>query len=339
MKDRATAQFAAPQDAVEQYEKGFMGAFTDASAALSLAQTIKDQGGSHLARQAIKKAGLWGQGGGRVSLPYLAAQTLYPGCLPGGQQLRGDCVSFSTRTAALVSYCAALLYGDNDERYVAPPVSAEARQSATFSTESFYWYRGYDGDGWSCAAAAEVAITKAGLVLRKPYPELSLDLTEYDPQTAGEWGRNSPPPKVQEMTRQYPCTTATTCHSWEEVRDMLASGFGISTCGSEAWGSERDDWGVCKRSNKTWHHAIAAIAVDDRPETHKRYGCGLVLLCNSWGPYVTGEDKVQGTQHKIPAGSFWTKWTDCSNRYYVALATGEGWKGVKLPDWGLGGIV
>ena len=339
MNDRRTTTFNAPQDALSEYEKGFVGAYVDPAASLALAQTIRAKGQSHLARQAIKKYGLENTGEGKLSLPYLAATTLYPGCLPGLPQLRGDCVSFSTRTTALVSYCAALLYGENDPRFIAPPLSPIAIQSSCFSTEAFYWFRGYDGDGWSCAAAAEIAITKAGLVLRQNYPDLKLDLTEYNPQTAGEWGRTSPPTDVQQMTGLHVCQNATTCHSWEEVRDMLANGYAVSTCGSEAWVSERDDWGVCNRSNKTWHHAIAGIAVDDRPETHKKYGCGLLLLCNSWGPYVSGNDAVHGTTKKIPSGAFWTRWSDCRDRYFIAIGTGEGWKGNKLPDWGLGGIV
>jgi hypothetical protein len=120
---------------------------------------------------------------------------------------------------------------------------------------------------------------------------------------------------------------------------MLANGFALSTCGMESWNKERDAFGVCKRTPEGWAHAMAAVAADDRPEIHERYGCGLLLLANSWGNYLKGADLIRGTNFRIPVGSFWVRWEDAKERYFVALGPSKGWHAAKLPDWGLGGVI
>jgi hypothetical protein len=332
------ASVAIPYEKAQQiYEDGFDGCYPDPDAAARLWQTVRDMGGDPF--DAARRYGLSGSGAGKLSLPFLAQLRLYPDSLPGVAQQRGDCVSFSTRTAAVGSYCASLVYGSNEHGYVAPVVSPVARQNGVASTEALYWYRGYDGDGWSCAAAADIAISKSGIVLRQKYPDLGLDLTEYSPTMAGKWGRLSPPEKVQAMTNDNLCRNATNCKTYEEVRDMLANGYCLSTCGSEAFTDKRNAYGICDRTNKTWHHAIAAIAVDDRPETVEREKGGLILLCNSWGDYVGGARAIWNTDKQIPVGSFWARWRDIEDRYFIALGPSVGWPANKLPNWGLENIV
>jgi hypothetical protein len=339
MRDTPELIFENTADILDQYEKGFIGAFRDLSAEVRLAQDIEDAGGYADGGMACQASGITGTGIGKLSLPYLAAMEMYPNCLPGGRQLRGDCVSWSSRNAGLVSYCAALKYGSNPDKNAAPTLSPEGMENGVFSTESWYWYRGYDGDGWSCSAAADVGMRKGGLVLRANYPDLGIDLTEYTPKKAGKYGRTPPPAEVEKMTSQYLLLNATVCSTWQQVRDMVANGYAVSTCGSEAWRNTRDENGVCLRSAATWYHAIAGIAVDDRQETIEKYGCGLLLLQNSWGEYMTGGRKVMGTDHLIPEGSFWSRWDDCSNRTFIAFGTGKGWRANQLPNWGLGGVI
>jgi hypothetical protein len=339
MRDRRTLLFERTADVISEYERGFVGAFIDLSANARLTDQIEDIGGYADGGMACSAAGLDSSGAGKLSLPFLAAMKLYPGVLPGVQQLRGDCVSFSSRTAAMVSYCAALLYGNNTSKFDAPVASPEAIANGLFSTESWFWFRGYDGDGWSCSAAAECGLKTGGLVLRKNYPELGLDLTKYSPQMAGRYGRTPPPGEVRKMTGEHLLQNATVCSTWQSVRDMLANGYALTTCGMEAWGSTRDENGVCRRSSSSWAHAIAAIAADDRDETRKKYGCGLVLLQNSWSEYMTGPRRIMGTSLEIPPGSFWTRWDDMHDRSCIAFGTGKGWAANQLPDWGLVGVV
>jgi hypothetical protein len=134
--------------------------------------------------------------------------------------------------------------------------------------------------------------------------------------------------------------TATFVDTWEELRDLIHNGNCVSSTGMEAWGGVRDQWGVCYRKTGTWAHAIAMIAVDDRPDTVKKYGCGLVLMLNSWGEgYLSGPRAIVGTPHSIPLGSFWAKWNDVRNREMVAFSAVEGWPGRRMPGWGTEGII
>lgn len=339
MRDRRVLLFDRQEDLIKEYEQGFVGVYKDFAADERFRQHIEDIGGYADGGLACQAAGFEGGGAGKLTLAFLAAEQLYAGCLPGGRQLRGDCVSWSSRTAALVSYCSSLVYGHNSERNDNPVVSPEAIANGVFSTESWYWYRGYDGDGWTCTAAADVGLKTGGLVLRQNYPDLGIDLTDYSPSKAGRYGRTPPPGEVTQMTSRYLLKNATICRSWEQCRDMLAQGYALSSCGGESFSHSRDENGVCRRTPQGWAHAIAVAACDDRDEIKKKYGSGLLLFVNSWGEYLSGSRKIFGLDQEIPPGSFWARWDDCSNRTYIALATGKGFQANQLPDWGLGGIV
>lgn len=339
MRDRKVLLFERREDIIREYERGFVGVFKDAAADTRLRQHIEDIGGYADGGLACQAAGFDGAGAGKLTLAYMAALQLYPGVLPGGRQLRGDCVSWSSRTAGLVSYCTSLLYGSNPNSNDAPVASSEAIANGLFSTESWYWFRGYDGDGWQCTAAADVGLKTGGLVLRQNYADLGIDLTEYSPSKAGKYGRTPPPGEVRAMTSQYLLQNATICNTWEQCRDMLAQGYALSSCGSESWSHTRDQNGVCRRTMEGWAHAIAVIAADDRDETRKKYGSGLLLYCNSWDEYMQGSRRIMGTELEIPKGCFWSRWDDCHNRTFIAFAPGKGWAPNNLPDWGLGGIV
>lgn len=339
MRDRQELRFDRQEDILREYARGFVGAYHDGAAHDRLRQHIEDIGGYADGGAACRAAGFENTGAGKLSIPYVAAETLYPGVLDGGRQLRGDCVSWSSRTTGLVSYCASLLYGVNHQKNDAPVASAKAIANGLFATESWYWYRGYDGDGWSCSAAADVGLKTGGLVLRQNYPDLGIDLEEYSPSKAGRYGRIPPPGEVRAMTSKYLIRNATVCTTWEQVRDMLAQGYAISTCGGEAWSDRRDQYGVCDRSSDTWRHAISVIGGDDRDEVKKKYGSPLLLFKNSWDEYMTGGRKIYGLDREIPRGSYWSRWDDCASRTFIAFSTGAGWQANALPDWGLGGIV
>lgn len=327
---------------VLDYESGRLKGFTpDPAADAELSSFLSSHGGYANAGDAIEDYGLRNSGAGKLVLPYSAALTFFPGCLPGGYQKRGSCVAWTSRNAALVSYCAYILYGSNDERFSIPSVTETAIRNGVASTEGIYWFRGHGGDGWQCSAAAQVLIEKCGLLIRQNYPDIGIDLTEYNVNMEGRWGASQPPEKVREACRRNLCSNATVVKTWEQARDMLANGYALSTCGMEAFVDKRDDWGLCNLNPRdSWAHAMAAIAADDRPEAIKRYGCGLLLIQNSWpADYLSGPDTIYGTGSKIPPGSFWVRWEDFKDRYMAAIGPSKGWPANKLPDWGLGGIV
>lgn len=330
----------APDDAQRVYELGFGGAFWSAKDSDDLTRLVEGDGGDMDAEEVCHQNGLFGAGEGKLSLAYMAAEQLYPGCLPGGAQERGDCVSWSTRNTTLGSYCNEILFGNNSDRHDAPTLSDAQIKGGVLSTESFYWWRGYDGDGWTCAAAANVAIAKSGMWIRQNYPEFGVDLTKYSPRTAGRWGRTPPPEAVKLFGQKTLVKTATRAKGYDEVRDLLATGNCLSTCGSEAFG-DRDANGVCRRKAGTWAHAIACMACDDRQIVKDQYKTqGLLLFVNSWGNYLkTGSRKILGTELLIPEGSFWARWEEVQDRYFIALSASVGWPGRTMPNWGLGGIL
>lgn len=327
-------------DIAKQYEDGLQGFVEDKAEDWRFEEYLRQTPGQyHGAHEVVDVFSLKDRGKGKLALPYLAAVEMYPGCLPGGRQMRGSCVAWSTRNALMVSYCAYLKYGPNDLKHAAPTLTRKAMNNGAFATEGIYWFRRHGRDGWQCSAAAKVATTECGLLSRQAYPDLGLDLTEYSPKTEGKWGASLPPEEVRDVCNDHISGSSTVCKSWAETRDMIASGYAISSCGSEAWEMGRDENGVARRSKKSWAHAMAGIAVDDRPETHDKYGCGLILVQNSWGNVNKGSDKIRGTDKVIPPGSFWSRWDDFDNRYVVALGPAKGWPAMVLPDFGTGGIL
>jgi len=333
---------SSPEDCVALYEDGFDGAYDDPAADDALDDTLAATGCPRSAEAAITAGGYRGSGEGVLSLPYLAALRMYPQVLPGGSQARGDCVSWTVRSAAVVSYCAELWYGANADRYAPPEVSPAGRLDGLFATESWYWFRGHSGEGWNCADATRVALTKAGMLVRRNYPEIGINLERYSGATAGKWGARQPPDEVIAVTSKNLLGSATVCKTWAEVRDMLANGYAIVTCGSEAFSHRRDEYGLCQRSREIWRHAMSYIATDDRPEMRSHYKCrtgGLVLVQNSWGNYCGDEYPIHQSTSRIPAGSFWARWDDVANRSMIAIGGGRGFTAKPIPRSSLERIV
>lgn len=327
-----------PNDVIAEYEAGFVGASYDAQAEYDLNESITGRHGYPYANAAITAFNLYGSGIGKLCLPYLAAIEVYPDCLPGGAQKRGSCVAWCTRNAALVSYCAYVKYGN--DAVTAPPISSAGIANGAFSTDAIYWWRGKDSDGWFCDAAANVAMTKAGLVIRKNYPDIGLDLTEYSPQMEGKWGRNQPPFNVADAIDNNLVKNVTKVQTYEEARDLIANGYSLSTCGSEAFTKRRSaPYGICERTGGTWYHAMAITGGDFRSETMDKEG-PLFLVQNSWGNYLgSSNNTIYGTNYKLPASAFWARWDDLDNRRIIAIGPSEGWPAQNLPDYGLAGIV
>lgn len=329
-----------PTELVDLYESGFKGFEPDEKADADLLDHIRSAGGYASAGDAIDDYRLTDAGKGKLSLPCLAALEMYPHCLPGGAQGRGSCVAWSTRNAALVSYCCYLRYGENTERFAPPDVSEAGTRNGVFATDGIYWFRRHGRDGWQCSSAAKVATTECGLLERKPYPSLGFDLTEYSARTEGKWGSSLPPEDVRAECAKHLCGDSTVCRTWEEVRAMIASGFGVSTCGMEAFSKSPDpEWGVCRRTSGSWAHAMALVGQDSRPATVERWGCPLVAVQNSWGSYLSRQAVVHGTSHMLPVGAFWARWEEFADRYFVALGPAKGWAAARLPDWGMEGVL
>lgn len=325
----------APQS---EYENGLRGVYVDLEARERLAKMVSDQGQSFNAADCVISYGLYGTGEGKLSMPFAIIEKIFPGSLPASAQGVGSCVAHSTRNACLGSLACEIAAGKPDEKSGkvegVPDVSETGRLDGVLSTEGLYWYRGHSGaDGWSCDSAAEVAC-KYGLWLRKNYDSIGIDLTKYSARIETKWGRPFPPDEVKAIGQEHLVRTTTRARSFEEVRDLLANGYCISSCGGESFSATRDENGVSSRTRGGWAHAMAYLGCDDRPETHRKYGGPLVHVQNSWGPrWGSGGRRVLGTNVDIPLGGFWARWSDIKSRYAIAFSGLNGWPPQSLDRW------
>ena len=323
------------------YEAGFAGAYREEGQEEAFRHEAKQRNGFGNAAEAASKFGYMESGKGKLILPFIEITKRFPGCLPGPAQKRGDCVSHDGKNATLLTMCCDIASGLPDARTGkiegVPEISAEGIAQGVLSTEYRYWLRGHGGDGWDCYACARVAL-KHGILLRKDYPELGIDLTRYSGALAGKWGRTPPPENILAAGDDFTIHTATPCDSAEDVREMLANGQGISSCGSEGFSSKRNEHGVSNRQG-SWSHAMALIGFDDRPWAHQTYGGPLACLQNSWAIFNSGNRIIFGTDIEIPHGSFWARWKDIARRSFYAHAGFTGWQAKQLQDYGATGLI
>jgi hypothetical protein len=343
MASAAEVFFDNVYDVVAAYEAGFIGATCDPEKAEQLRAEIAAANGQPYGAMACQTFGLEDTGKGKLSLPFVEIYKLYPDCLPGGAQGRGDCVSWSARNSALGTMCCEITSGKPDSMSGrlegAPEVSDTARLNGVLSTEAIYNWRRHGGDGWGCAEAASVLMKDSGLWLRKKYDEIKVDFTTYSARNAGLYGSSTPPNSWREIGKLHLVQTVTEVDTYESLRDLLHNGYCVSSCGGESFDYQRDLNGVSKRTPKGWAHAMAYLGVDDRPEIIKLYGEPLILVANSWGNWNDGGRRIFGTFVDIPIGSFWARWSDIKNRYMVAVSGVNGWPPKKLKNYGaLGNI-
>ena len=325
-----------PWDPQAEYLAGLVGCESTPESQAEFTSWVESQGYSASGDANVRTYGLFGSGAGKLTSHWTIVERLFPGCWPASRQTRGDCVSHSQRNACLYTIACEIAAGKPDEvtGHVEekPQQPDEGVRDGVFASEGYYWYRGHGGDGWQCERAARVAVEKSGAWPRKPYPELGFDLTKYSGGTAGKWGMVPPPENITREGQKHLFRTAARCESFETVRDMLANGYGITSCGGEGFSSTRDENGVSRRSG-SWAHAMAYIGCDDREEVKSKYDGPLVLVLNSWGKWNGGPRRVMGTNLDIPEGSFWARWSEVSRRSAIAMSGFNGWPAQKFPNW------
>jgi len=317
-----------PAELEQSYGSGLVGAYEDPSATAELKNAFVRQTGFGSISEAAEANDWAGSGEGKLSIPFRIVESMYPGCFPGDAQTVGSCVSHSTKNALLISLCCDVASGLPDpitgklERV--PEVPPEGIKSGVLSAAPIYWARGFNSHGWSCSTAANVAVKSVGCVPMQNYEALGVDLTNINKQIECLYGSKKPPAEWQTEFAKYRAHSAVTADTANEIRDLLANGYGLSTCGGEGYSSTRDENGVSRRQG-SWAHAMACIGCDDRAETVAKYGEPLFLILNSWGSWNSGGRRIMGTEFDIPVGSFWAKWGDVKRREFIAFSGVNGW--------------
>ena len=313
---------------LDAYSKGFVGCRRDPRADELLEDHIIRFGGDPNGGNVAYDWGLEQAGAGKLTLSFQAVERVFPGSFPGPAQLWGDCVSHGAAHCFGQTVAHEVLSNSPDEESGllegAPDVCDVGMKNFPIAPESLFAWRGYADDGWVCSEAAKVCCEK-GVLVRKQYPLLKVDLREYSRSTIKLGGAIPPGAAWLEESRRHVARTATFLKGREQVRDFLAAGYGVFNCSSLGFSKARDEYGICRQVG-VWQHSQAFAGFDDRPETHKKFGQALVLWWNSWATYLTGSRLIWNTPGlMIPEGCYWALANTIDRCQCIALSSVAGW--------------
>lgn len=332
-------------DVVEEYERGFVGAYFDPEE-------------HELAKDAVESEGLpfeWSDaafdyglvGAAAPSGIYLLHKEVEAAGLPTAtiayaSQPVGNCVSRGTQNALLHTLCAAINHGEGS----LPEGMAEAaRTSNPLASEVNYWFKWPGsrpgGDGWYAGACLRAAKEHGGMVVRRDFRDIGgPDLRAETKATTHAYATDSIPEAMRKVIHQHPLLAYAECKTFDEVADAIASGHGVQTDGGQGWASTVDENGVAQRRG-SWSHSMCATGVVRTEAAKKKYNTvGLLLIQNSWGAFNHNENaRVMGTEIALPKGSFFARWEDCPGRSWFAVSSVRGWENRRLPNWDMGSLI
>jgi intein/homing endonuclease len=227
-----------------------------------------------------------------------------------------NCVSHGTRNACDVSRAVEIDVHNEREDWI-----------ARGATEAIYGYRGFSGQGMSCARAAEFVSKAGGIVVRKNYSGIA-DFSKYNGNLGAGWGGRGLPDPVIDLANDHQIKTVSLIKTVEEARDALANGYGLAVCSNYGFSNTRDKKGFAKQSG-SWAHCMAWIACDDTGKEP------AFLVQNSWGKWNDGGHPDWGP---IPDGSFLITADIAagmlSQNGSYAFSNFDGFPVQKLPDYG-----
>lgn len=328
-------------DPLAEYSNGLQGCRRDQRADEEFADSILRAGGNPDGEAVAHQWEFAGKGYDKLTLLFPEATKVFPGYLPGPAQVRGDCVARAAAACLTCSAAIEIAQGQPDEVTGrvegAPDLPPAGITQGVIAPESLWAWRGYNGDGWVCSKAARVACEQ-GFLIRKPYPELGIDLTKYTRATTNLGGSKPPSDKWLAESKKHVARTATTLKGREQVADFLAAGYCVFNCSGLGFSRTRDENGFSKQQG-SWQHAQHWIGWDGRAETVKIYGQPLVCWMNSWGRWNSGPRRVRGTNIDIPEGAYWALSSTIDRCSCIALSSIAGWPPRKLKSYGAEGNI
>lgn len=350
-----------PAEIVSAYNSGLAGAIYDPAGRAQMLAGVSNPNGESVAYA----SGFAGSGDGKLVLLYLYAWRKWPRVWPSPAQTTGSCVSKAGKNIAVVLIGVEAALGQPDEVTGKiedfPEISAEAEAQGVVASEPIYGARGHSGQGASCGTLQRWMMTEGGILLRKNYPELSLDLTVANDSIGARWGGGGTPDKVAAVGKEHQFRTATDAENWEIGSDFVANGYPLWVCSSLGWSSSRDEFGY-SRQQGSWSHSWIVDGFDRRASTIQKYGFPLFHYTHDWGRWNSGGRDVRDSASLVPAaekaewiskglvnpatgnilipeGSFWGDARLLNRCDLTAMASVNGWPRRKLPDFGATGIV
>ena len=328
-------------DPLSAYSAGLAGCRADPRADEMFADYIIRHGGDPDGGNIAHEWEFAGKGEGKLTLLFPKVMEVFPECWPGPAQLWGDCVGAAAANCLLTSLGMEIASGKPDEVTGrvegAPELPEEGIRQSVVARESVFAWRSFDSDGWVCSEAAKVCCEK-GFLIRKPYPELGIDLTRYTSQTIKLGGKRPPNAAWLNESKKHVARTATFLRGREQVRDMLFQGYGVFNCSGLGFSRTRNEDGFSPVSG-SWAHAQCFIGYDDRPETVKKYGQALTCWLNSWNKWNSGPRRVRGTDIDIPHGAYWALASTIDRCQCIALSSVAGWPRRRHTTYGAAGNI
>jgi hypothetical protein len=237
-----------PKELYDNYRNGFSGCLFEQHVYDHLMETSKYP----LFGDASKK--ISGSGKGKLSTPYKSVLKFDKNPY-NERQTTGDCVSHGTRNACDVTRAVEIDVHNEREDW-----------TARGATEAIYGYRGFSGQGMSCARAAEFVSKVGGIVVRKNYG--FVDFSKYNGNLGAGWGGRGLPDKVLDLSNDHQIKTASLIRTVEEARDALANGYGLAVCSSYGFSNTRDKKGFAKVSG-SWAHCYMSNSLVFTPDGNK----------------------------------------------------------------------
>lgn len=329
-------------NAFDAYSNGLVGCRPSPQSDERFADLIIRRGGDPDGDSVAHQWEFAGAGAGKLIMLWPVVEEIFSGCWPGPTQLWGDCVARGCSNALLTSLALEIKDGKPDAVTGVvegtPELPRAGVEHSVIASESLFAWRGFDDDGWICSEAATVASTK-GFLIRKPYPDLGIDLTRYTEKTIHLGGRRPPSDKWLAESSQHVARTATFVEGREQVRDMLCQGYGVFNCSAMGFERTRNEDGFSRQIG-TWQHSQCYIGYDDRPETHKKYGQALIAWLNSWAIWNSGPRAVRGMPgYELPNGAYWALASTVDRAKNIALSSVAGWPRRKHTTYGATGNV
>jgi len=283
--------FSTPSKILKLYRHGFVGSICDPE------DVKKLMGELPMPVFGVAAHNLFGDGDGKLSLPFKSLLKFDPGFGPAERQTTGDCVSHATRNAIDITRSVEIDIKGDREQFV-----------SRGATEGIYQSRGHRGQGMSCSSAARYVYEEGGILLRKDYGKV--DLSKYDSEIGAD--HEIPDSIYRDEAQKHQVKTISSVRTVQEAKDALANGYSLSVCSGHGFSSKRDKNGIAKKSSG-WNHAMTWIACDDTHDVHKE---SLFLIQNSWGVWNSGPKRLGQ-----PDGSFWIRERDARDM----LSGGGAW--------------